>query len=227
MQFHGLETWLKSAFQPQDGYQKARPISLAEWTLNTGAVLAASGNVSRQASATNLYALVWGASAANTDTAVFSCCVPIDWKPSVSATGDRSALILRVKARVVDAASNPSNTDLALRLTGHIHNSTITPAGVESDGETSITAITEQLATLGADVAAATEEAFRWYSLNITAGLTAAQLAALTPGATLVLRLGVNEAPGTGLSVEACETMLVYRGHVTSALRWLRELVNF
>lgn len=227
MQFHGFETWLKSAFQPQDGYQKFRPISLAEWTLNTGAVLTASGNVSRQAVATDLYGLVWGASAANTDTAVFSCCVPMDYKPSVSQTGDRSALILRVKARVVDAASNPSNTDLALRLTGHIHNSAFSAEGVESNGDTSNTAISEQLATLGTDVAAATEEAFRWYNLNIAAGLTAAQLAALTPGATLVLRLGVNEAPGTGLSVEACETMLVYRGHAASPFRWLRELVNF
>lgn len=227
MQFHGLETWLKSAFQPQDGYFKDRIISLGEWFLNTGATLPASGNVSRQASATNLFALVWGPSSAASDTAVWSGAVPVDFKPSVSATGDRSALILRVKARVIDAGSNPSNTDLAIRLTGHIHNSNFSATGVESNGDTSIVAFTAQDAVLAADVAAASEEASRWYSLNVCAGLTAAQLAALTPGATLVLRLGPNEAPGTGLSVEVQETVLIYRGHATSPLRWLRELITF
>lgn len=227
MQFPGFETWLKSAFQPQDGYFKDRMISLGEWFLNTGATLPASGNVSRQASATNLFALVWGPSSAASDTAVWSGAVPFDFKPSVSTTGDRSAIILRVKARVVDSGANPANTDLAIRLTGHIHNSTFSAAGVESDGDTSLVALTAQDATLTADVAATSEEASRWYSLSITSALTAAQLAALTPGATLVLRLGPNKAPGTGLSIEVQETVLIYRGHASTPFRWLRDLITF
>lgn len=188
--------------------------TLKDWALGT------TGTVGFKLITTTMLGLQWEATADQTDRWYYPWQVPFDYKRDGGETGKKSRIVLRVKARKVDAASGATdNTDLALTVQAFWHNSAFSSSdGSESAGDTAVNTLTTAVSnTLNALASSGDEDAdpenFRWYNFDITGAMSAAQLAALTPGATMTFSLYPNEAPGTGIAVDVLAIEVVYTRH--------------
>jgi hypothetical protein len=179
--------------------------------------------------------LVWNASADQTDILVKDWALPTTWKKDGGAAGSRSKIILAAKVRKLDASGSASdNADLALLAQASWHNSNLSASeNTESDGDSTInnlgtlaTPVPVTFETLAGaaviptDAVADSEAAFRWMFADITAGMTAAQLAALKPGATMTFKIYPNEAIGTNLALEVVEIAVICLEHLVPQNRF-------
>ncbi len=205
-----IENVLRNAIKTERGVWKHIDLPLAAWTLGSGVVLAATttGTVGNAAAVTtapnNLAAITWEATATTSDICGTSIVLPPDFRAQVSAKTPN--LILYVRARLMDAGSN-ANADLALTAQCFWHKT----------ADTALSTLASAVSnTVGAtDYAAAAEEGFTLYKFDLTAAMSAAQLAALGPLDTFQIRLAPNEAIGTGLTLEVIGTFLMYEGHAS------------
>lgn len=108
-------------------------------------------------------------------------------------SGLRPKVAARIAARKVDlTGSATENADLALVVT----------LLVKPVGEAALTSLGSASFTLPAKTAATATDAYLNYTTpDLLASTSAANLAKITPGATLFFRVGVQEAVGTNLAV--------------------------
>lgn len=207
-----IESVLRSAVKTERGVWKDIPLPLAAWTLNTGVVLAAVGagivgNATAVAAApSNLACIQWDDTADASDIIRTSIVLPPDFRAQISAKAPN--LILYVRARVLDGTgSATANTDLALQAQCFWHKT----------GDTALSTLAAVVAnTIGAtDYVAADEEGFVLYKFDLTAAMSAAQLALLGPLDTFQIQLFPQEAVGTNLYIEMIGSFLVYEGHAS------------
>ena len=223
-------------YTPDDGYFHSAALPLNSWIWNDNGTLkaqaiAAGGTVGFAYASTSLVCVKWGATADATQKLGRNVTVPQDYRRDVGRTGKKSQLIVRFKVRKLDAGGATDNTDLALLCQCAMHNPAITDAGVESDGDTSVGTLSTvaTAATLAgalvlpAMAVAASEEKFRVMQFNLSNAMSATQLAALVPGASLTLSIYPNEAVGTSLAVEVMDIELIYSGHLVPANKALKQ----
>lgn len=204
------------------GFTKCVAIPLTAWVLAAGTppIAATTNIVGVGAVATTLIGHIWDSGADGSDTLLLPWTLPSDFYRGGTQAGMKTALILRVKARKRDVDLTNTTATLALTLDAYWHNSNLSrSAFTETDGDTTVNHLTAVITTaaLPAPVAAASEEAFRWYEFDIGAAMTDAQRAALTPGATMQLLLSPSTTVGGNDFIEAVGYEILYRGHLVPA----------
>lgn len=209
------DKWAQNHYKVTGGFTGCVPIPYSAWVLGAGTPpVAAAGNiVGVGAIATNLVGHIWDSGADAADTLLLPWTLPSDFYRGSTKTGDQAGLVLRVKARKRDADGTNTTSALKLQVDAYWHNSNITDAGVESDGDTSLGHLSAVISSsaLPAPVLAASEEGFRWYEFDICGGMSATQRAALTPRATMQLILGPSATVGGNDFVEAVGYEILYR----------------
>ncbi|MBK8168376.1 MAG: hypothetical protein IPK64_20700 [bacterium] len=232
-----FDAFLRMDYRGEKGFLGRQPISIGDFVHNDNGTLGnmpvvASGKVGLAFASTTQLCLQWDDTADATQAAVLGLAVPSDFRRDSGITGERSALFLVARVRKLDGTGSATdNTDLALNATMAWHNPSITDAGVESDGDTAMNALTTTAvftdlagsAVLPAKAAAGSEEKFRTFIADLSAGMSSAQLAALRQGAALTISLAPNETVGTDLYIEACGFELLYSRHMTPVERFLRD----
>lgn len=201
-----IESVLRNAQKTARGLWKCLPIPLAGWTLGSGVVLAATGSgiVGGATAATSLTSISWNATADNGDTIQTGLVLPADFRAQIGAATPK--LVLYVRARVVDAASG-ANADLELRAQCFWHKTADTALSTLGTAVGNVVGAT--------DYAEAAEEGFILYKFDLTAAMSAAQLALLAPLDTFHIQLYPHEAVGTSLTLQVVGTFLMYEGHAS------------
>lgn len=206
--------------EPTDGVLIEVPIPLAAFTLGTGLHFAAAGSgiVGVGASMTSKLAIIWDDTADADDVAVLSWTTPANFRevsvrrknPGSTTWSDLSLWLLTRKLDTSGAASN--NADLT--ITAGMYWLYSDPLSTSTTpGDTALNNLTTRAsALLEADAAAATEEAFKWYELDLSARLQA-ETKTLKANSALDIVIGPNEAVGTDLAIEVIGAKLRYREH--------------
>jgi hypothetical protein len=224
-----FDEWARNHYIPTAGYPKCVPIPYSQWVLGAGTPpVAAAGNiVGVGAIATSLVGHIWDSGADAADTLLLPWTLPSDFYRGTQLSGHLAGLILRVKARKRDADGTNTTSGLKLQLDAYWHNSAITDAGVETDGDTSLGHLGTVISSsaLPAPVLAGAEEGFRWYDFDICGAMTAAQRAALKPRATMQLILGPSTTVGGNDFIEAVGYEIIYRGELTPHTRYDKRIV--
>lgn len=215
-------------YTDQKGYAKPEVLDLATFRNSDGSAIAAAGAgiVGFGAVGTNGMGLIWDPAADANDVVLRPGTLPPTFAQYADGTCDRGRIIARVRARKVDAGSNPENATLALSMIARFNSPAFNDNGVEIDGGSSVATVTVSQ-TLGSKVAAATVSALRYYYFDFTAAMTPAQRRALFGGAKFDLSLGLSGAPGTGLSVEVWSVELFMPQNLTPAKKFIRRLPWF
>ncbi len=202
-----IETVLRNAVKTERGVWKHQIIPLPAWTTTAGVPLAAigAGAIGNAAAATSLACIKWGA-AADTSGEEIQCAlvVPPDFRAQIGAKTPN--LILYARCRVVDAATG-SNSDLALTAQCFWHKT----------GDTALSTLSAAVSTIvgATDYASDAEEGFVLYKFDLTAAMSAAQLALLGPLDSFQIVLEPDQTVGTSLSIEMINTFLMYEGHAS------------
>lgn len=239
-----FDSWVRLKYPAGDGYygRERQPLIAglydAAGTLAALAI-AASGTVGFKyvTGGTNgtdkLLALVWDATADQTKRYVWDWTLPQEYRRDGGQTGNRSAVIVRARARLLSTGTD-TNTNLELNLEASWLNANFSAStGEESDGDTAINnlgtlatpvpvkgsrVVSGAVVTVMQDKAAAgSEEAFRWFYFDVSAGMTSAQLQALLAGASVTFKLGPNEAVGTALNIEVTDIEMIFTRHLIPA----------
>jgi len=234
-----FDMWVRAGYKAQGGFygREALPMMACLWddvgtaikalaktttdTLGFDYITGGSGKTD------DMVGLVWHGGADNADVLVIPWMVPHDYVRDTGRTGNRSKIIVRAKVRKVIASGSPTDNDnLEFHAQASWHSSSINvDTGAESDGDTTIEvldAVVKGKTIAGATVvpamaAADSEAAFRWMQWDITAAMSAAQIAALKPGASMTFKLFPHEAVGTNLKLEVAALEVVYTRHLVPA----------
>lgn len=237
-----FDSWAMTHYKATKGYYGREPLPLMAGLWDDNGTLKAlaingAGTVGFKYLAggsgltDDIVGLVWGATADSTDSWVYPWTLPHNYRRD-TGSGGRSAVILRVKCRKLDLGGATDNADLELNCMASWHNSTLSEtAATESDGDTAfnvLAAVVKGTTLAGATILPAmavadSEAAFRWIEFDITGGMTATQLAALKPGATMTFKLFPHEAVGTSLNVEVSDIEVVYTRHLMPTNKFRRD----
>lgn len=228
MESTNLDRTAQYLYVGQKGFCKPEVLDLATFRNLDGSAIAASGAniVGFGAVGTNSLGLIWDPAADANDVIVRPGTLPPTFAQYEDGTSDRGRIIARLRARKVDAGSNPENSTLALSSIARFHTPAFNDNGVEIDGASSVATVTVSQ-TLASKVAAATVSALRYYYFDYTAAMTVAQRRALFGGAKFDLSFGLSGAPGTGLSVEVWSIELFMPQNLTPAKKFIRRLPWF
>jgi hypothetical protein len=202
-----VENVLRNAVKTERGVWKHQIIPLPCWTTTAGVPLAAigAGAVGNAAAATSLACIKWSAAADGTGEEIqCALVVPPDFRAQIGTKTPN--LVLYVRARLVDAATGDTPT-LAITAQCFWHKT----------GDTALSTLASAASvTIGAaNFAAAEEEGFLLFKLDLTGAMSAAQLALLGPLDSFQIVLEPNTTVGTSLSVEIINTFLMYEGHAS------------
>lgn len=247
--YNQFDSWAMFDYICGEGFLGSRPMPIMAGLWNdSGAlkVLAVSGagtvgfSFFTGAVTNGLVGLVWNATADNTDAWVQTFSMPNDFKRDGGAAGRHTGLILRFPIRKLDTTGGAAeNATLQMKADIAFHSPSISDSGVESDGETAFNQVTGIVAKTMADwiagtaaascfvpakAVAAAEEAFRYMYVDVTAALSAAQLASLRAGAKVTIQLYPSAAVGTALALEVGEPELLYSRHFQPENKHLRGL---
>lgn len=232
-----FDTWVRSHYKGDIGFTGAMELPAGSWLHDDGGTIkqfaaVASGKVGLAYASSGLLCMNWDDTADANQKAIRDVRIPLDYRSDTGKTGEHSALLLVMGVRKLDTTGSASdNDDLKLTVAASWHNPAITDAGSESDGDTAINTLASAVnpttlagsALLPTDAAATAEEAFRIMVADISAGMTAAQLKALVPGAAMTLALAPSEAVGTDLAIEVVSPVLIYTRHLQPSTRYFRD----
>ena len=231
-----FDAWARLQYRAEKGFLGSMPISVGHFHHDDAGTLkqlttVADTKVGLAYAASNLLCLQWDDNAAATQKAIVDIAVPYDFRQDTGVTGERSALLLAARIRKLDGTGAAvENATLKLNVSASWHNPSITDAGVESDGDTSINTLSAAVpftdlaasTVLPTKAVAASEEKFRTFIADISSGMTTAQLQALRPGAAMTISLAPSGAPGTDLYIEVCGITLLYSRHLVPTASHLR-----
>lgn len=232
-----FDSWARNHYVGDIGYTGLAELPVGSWIHDDGGTLkqlaaVASGKVGLAYASSGLLCLNWDDTADANQKVVRDWTVPLDYRSDTGKTGERSAILLVLRVRKLDSTGSASdNDDLKLAVTASWHNPAVTNSGSESDGDTAINTLASSVnpetlagsSLIPTDAAATAEESFRYMVADITEGMTAAQLKALVPGASLTLGIGPNEAIGTDLALEVVSPCVIYTRHLQPSNRYFRD----
>ncbi len=187
---YNLEEKIQSSFQ-NGGYAASLPIAITDWRLPTGLHLAAAntgivGIGAMELGTNDLMGLVWEATATTTDIATAFITIPDEYDPRE----DKCELVVRA----AKLGAGTDNADLALTCDAKWFG-----AGDTAGGKLAA-ALSE---TLGAKVTSTEHDDFEEFTFTLSGN-------GFKPGGLVELSLSVNEAVGTGLSLNVFGTRLRY-----------------
>lgn len=209
---------------PDIGWPRCLPIPLNAFTLTDGAALGAiSSNALGLVVKNSQLVMRFAAAATTTDIAKLSIPLPSDYAKYVNDNpGYRTRPVLAVRAKKTDVTGSATDNDnLALTMNVAWNNPVFT-SSAESDGDTATntmaTAVSNELDDIvAADGADANPENTRLYLFkfagNTTGGMTAAQIRALQPGASMTISLAPHETVGSNLAIDVYSVELWYPGN--------------
>lgn len=206
---------------PHDGPGRnvAASIPLRSLQLATGAVIpTGSGGVRYGvAGSTNtLSAIQWVATAATSDVIRLNWSLPWDFRrdwTNTDAKGNRPRVVLAIEGR--QALTGTFDATLGWTANAIWRNPTINHrTGAQSAGEAAANTLAAPVTALTpALFAEAALDGLRWYFLDITAAMTAAQRRALRPGAAFDFTLAPTVTVGTNLRLDITAVQVMYRAH--------------
>ena len=214
--------------EPRDGILTDLCVPLGAWTLAAGTVLVATGAgiVGMGASMTSALGMVFNATADTGDIATLCWCTPRDFRECGATvknpgSSNYSDLQLQVLARKLDTTGSAAE-NATLALTGDAYWLYSNPNTATDPADTALNHLTSPAAaTLDAKYGAASEEGFKWYTLDIAARLLA-ETKVIKANSYLQFNLSVSAAVGTALAVEVIGTRICYRRHAAFAERAAR-----
>lgn len=191
------------------GYRDYVPLPLSAWTETAGTAVDGSGAIARTTGDFG-YVIRLAAAFTTTDILKHHSCLPMNFKHYKRSTAEGPYLRLKVKYRMLDVANAgaggaTANADLALTCSLLFH-------GV---ADTAVTTVAADNVVIGAtDYIAGAEQGAAWAEFDMIDNMTAAEKAALDPGASFAIHLSTNEAVGTDLAVELLAFQLVMDKHL-------------
>ena len=214
---------------PHDGPGRnvAVSIPLNSFQLATGAIIpTGSGNVRNGVAGTTntLSAIQWVATAGTSDVIRCNWTLPWDFRRdwrNLDARGDRPHVILAIRGR--QALTGTFDPALGWNVNAIWNNPTINHVtGSQSASNPTASTLAAPVAALTpALFAEAALDGLRWYFVNITAAMTAAQRRGLRPGADFDFTLAPTVTVGTNLRLDLTAAQVIYRAHA-SLPRFLR-----
>lgn len=213
-----IESVLKNA-RRSTGFMQDIVIPLESFRLDNGAAIGttdADDAPSFLARDTGLIAISWDAGCDTSDVVRCNVALPLDFFVNpADEVGFRSTLKLWVKARHTKGGSNVASLNVQAPCKWTNPGWSVDADGnvTEGDGDTSINqfATVPESAALSVGYADGTDEKWRWYEIDLSGGMTAAQRIALKPGATFQIRLNPSEDPAASNSLDICAVILRYR----------------
>lgn len=222
-----FETWAMSESVPARGMFGCcdLPLWAGLWDDNgTLKAIAAktTGTMGFTRISTSLAGIAWDAAATQTDKWVFPWKVPQDYRRDTGRTDEGSKIVLRAKVRKNPTGVATDNDNLRFVLDVAFHSSNIDNEGAETDGDSAVTTQTGIDGTLMDGTALApdlatsldAEKGFRWMEWDISAALSAAELASIQAGASMTLNLYPHETVGADQQLEVVSAEIVYTRHL-------------
>jgi hypothetical protein len=206
---------------PHDGPGRnvAVPIPLNSFQLVTGAIIpTGSGNVRNGVAGTTntLSAIQWVATATTADIIRLNWTLPFDFRrdwTNADARGNRPRIVLAIQGR--QALTGTFDATLGFSANAVWASPTINHiTGAQSAGNAAANVLAANVNVLTpALFAEAALDGLRWYFIDITAAMTAAQRRGLRPGAAFNFSLAPTVTVGTNLRLDITSAQVIYRAH--------------